>query len=134
VAARVVASVSFTMTFALLMLFSFVEVGCSKHAQFYSPDGTEVLVVSYVEGGALGADYATVCIRSRWSPFATRVFNGEAAWDFRQNRLASPECKWVDNSHLVIAYYGEANCQDFVGHIQIRCVRLEDAVGQEGRR
>jgi hypothetical protein len=105
------------------MLFLLVQVACSEHSHLYSPDGMHVLVVSYVGSGALGADYANISIRPRWSPFAKQIFSGEAAWDFKAKKLASPEFKWLDNSHLVVGHFGEAVCQGYAEGVRITCVK-----------
>lgn len=103
--------------------FAIVQLGCSEHAQIYSPDGKHVLVVSYIGQGALGADYANIFVRPRWSPFAKSIFHGEAQWDFKLKKLASPEIKWIDNSHLVIGYYGDATCEGHADNIKIICAK-----------
>jgi hypothetical protein len=121
--ARAIASVFLALSFVILMLLVLVELGCSEHSQIYSPDRRRVLVVSYTGQGALGADYASISIRPRWSPFAKRIFSGEAQWDFKLHKLASPELKWLDNSRLSIRYYGDATCERRAENIEIICVK-----------
>jgi hypothetical protein len=121
--ARAIAAVFLATTTALVMFLSLVELGCSKHSQLYSSDGKHVLVISYIGQGALGADYANIFIRSRWSPFAKRIFHGEAQWDFKLNKLTSPEVKWLDNSHLIISKYTDAMCENHAGNVEINCVK-----------
>lgn len=123
ITARAATSLFLAIASALLMFLAFVQLSCSKHSQFYSPDRKRVMVISYIGQGALGIDYASIFIRPRWNLFAKRVFHGEAQWDFQLHKLASPEFRWLDNSHLVIGYDGEAVCEDRAYDIEITCVK-----------
>lgn len=124
ISARAVASLTLVLSFVIAVILLLVQLSCAKNSQSYSPDGKYVVVISYIGQGALGADYASIFIRRRWSLDATRIFYGEAQWDFKLDRLGSPELKWPDNTHLLInGYHGQARCESRVDGIQITCVQ-----------
>lgn len=106
----------------LVGLFVLVQLGCTRHARIWSPDGTHAVVISFIGQGALGADFANLSIRHGWSPFANRIYQGEAQWDFKNGKLVSPECRWLDNTHLVIRNFNEsARCETHAGNIAVFC-------------
>ena len=124
---------------ALLLLLLLVSSACTKHVPpIYSPDSKHVAVLTYAMQGALGDDYASVKIRSRWSPFAEIIYDGLGVWDFKGNKANYPDVRWQDASHLRIGYYddrkgkegrgGPPICRSQLENIQIVCVNL--AIGQ----
>lgn len=128
----------FSALFLLLLMIA--EVACTKYSpRLYSPDRKHVASLSYALQGALGDDYATVLVRTSWSPFATSAYNGLGSWDFKQDKPSSPEVRWLGDSRLLIRYYDDrtgkegrsnpANCRSQVGNIQVVCEKLSSKSG-----
>jgi hypothetical protein len=132
VSIRAVASSVLVCGLLFVCLLFMFELGCSKHPpSIYSPDGSRLAVLSYILQGALGDDYATVSVRSRWVPWAQPVYHGVGAWDFKQNRPADPEVRWVDRSHLLIRSLflrrEYTACLDRIGDIHVICEALPES-------
>jgi len=108
-------------TAGAVALLHVVELTCSHHTRFWSPDGTQAVVVSFVGQGALGADNAKLYLRHRWSPLSTLIYNGEAGWDFSHGTLEWPECRWLDKSRLLIRHVGPGNCEPRAGSVTVLC-------------
>jgi hypothetical protein len=120
---------------AVILIVSVVSVGCSRHAHpMYSPDHRHVAILTYALQGALGDDYATVAVRSRWTPWATEAYSGLGAWDFKHEKPWDPEVRWLDSSHLLIRYFDyragttgrstRTTCRTQIGTVQVVCEQL----------
>ena len=126
---RVLASVALAAGMVLIFGLSVIELGCSKQgSSIYSRDGQHLAILSYTLQGALGDDYATVSVRSRWIPRAQTVYNGVGVWDFKQHRPADPEVRWLDGSHLLIrSHYLQrehTTCLNRIGEVRVNCESL----------
>jgi hypothetical protein len=126
---KTVASVFLVCSVFLVLLLMLVSVGCSKRAPpMYSPDGHHVAVRTYIFQGALGYDYATVYLRSRWIPWTKIAYSGVGIWDFSTDKPSDPEVRWLDGTHLSIKYYDHsgaaATCVNRIEEIQIVCETL----------
>lgn len=123
---RALALAAFAIALAVVFMLLLVEVGCSEHPpSIPSPDGRHVAILSYTMQGALGDDYASVSVRSRWIPWAHTVYSGVGVWDFKRATPADPEVRWLDDSHLMIrSHYVQrphTTCLNRVGELRITC-------------
>jgi hypothetical protein len=132
VSIKTVASALFVGSVILALLVVLSSAGCTRHAPpISSPDGRHIALLRYALQGALGDDYATVELRSRWTPWAESVYSGLGNWDFKNDKPGDPEVRWLDGTHLLIRYYddrtgkegrgGPATCLKRIGEVQILC-------------
>jgi hypothetical protein len=126
---KTIASAFLVCSVFLVLLVLMVSGGCSKRAPLmYSPDGRHVVIRTYIFQGALGYDYATVYLRSRWIPWAKIAYSGVGIWDFRTDKPSEPDVRWLDSTHLSIKYYdhqgGTATCVNRIEEVQIVCETL----------
>jgi hypothetical protein len=126
---KTVASAFLICSVFLVFLLLMVSVGCSKRATpMYSPDGRHVAVRTYMFQGALGYDYATVYLRSRWIPWAKTAYSGVGIWDFSSDKPSEPQVRWLDGMHLLIKYHDHpgatATCVNRIEEVQIVCETL----------
>jgi hypothetical protein len=129
---KMLSSVLLLASGAVVFLVTLTSVGCSKSADpLYSPDRRHVAVLRYALQGALGDDYATVNVRASWRPWATTVYRGLGAWDFKADKPLTPEVRWLDSAHLLIRYWddrssnkgrgGPAQCVSQAGTVRVVC-------------
>ena len=106
---RSVKTLTSILLFPAGLFFLFMCLGqsaCTRRASpIYSPDGKHIALVEFAMQGALGADYGIVYMRRSWLPFAKKVYAGfgESRFDLRP---PSPEVRWLDNSRLLIRFWG----------------------------
>jgi hypothetical protein len=138
---KTIVSVFFGCSAVLVLLLLLVQAGCSRRVPpIYSPDGRHVALLRYALQGALGDDYATVDLRSRWIPWAETVYSGVGSWDFKNTKPLDPEVRWLDGAHLLIRYYDNGSgeegrgapvtCKNRIGDVQIICERLRVPIAE----
>jgi hypothetical protein len=75
--------------------------------------------MNYVLGGVFSEDYANIFLRSSWSLNSEKLYHGPGGWDYKRNGPASPEVRWLDNTHLLILNPPTALLHDHVGNVWI---------------
>jgi hypothetical protein len=89
---RTLASLMLVPSVLFLLLSSFSEAGCKRRiAPDLSPDGSHIVLIEIIPGGALSEDFAHIYMRRQWSPFSINIYAGEGQWDFRNNRVLNPQ-------------------------------------------
>ena len=118
------------LTTSLLLLSILGEFDCTARAPaIFSSDGKHVAVQRWGLQGALGADFATVKVRHRYSPFFQKVYSGPGypPGPFSPDR--DPQVRWLDNRHLLIRYHDwgyeyDQSCAPRASGVDIICETL----------
>lgn len=124
-----VSSVLLVPASLLFLLLCVAQVGCTKRVSLPSPSGKHRALLEFGAQGALGADFANIYVRQSWWPVAQHVFQGFGNWSPDPHNR-SPEVQWLDDSHLLIQYWGDINqggsvtCRQRAGTVEVECQNL----------